>query len=547
MAIYHATMKSFSRGNGDSSVAAAAYRAGFDLLDTSTGLGHNYSHRGGVDFHQMLAPKGAPEWCFDAQYFWNANEAAETRKNARVCREVEVSLPHQLDPQQRRVLALALGQLLVNRFKVAVLVAVHTPSKYGDQRNHHVHLLMSARQVGPGGLGERACAEFDARQGGGTRALRQIRKDIAMVINAHLKNAGNAAQVDHRSLRAQAHEAARNGEFERARELTRRPGKHLGKAKVAVMRKTKFTAEVRGAGGREAALALSKLVAEHMKKSGGLVHEVPPSHSHATALRDRANAQASGLDGRKAVGQTRLSGAERVRQIKERLARAPAPRPGLYTPYSGQTRHLSRVTRLARSSGRQDAELLNAQAQLIEDWLEAQREVAQQSLEVLRQIPGIQIEPEFQRAHSTLVCRRVDSYATKPFLFEDTEMLARSISKYAHTLVRPYKARMAVLDAQAKLYEQEYDPDTKVVARAQRRLARTKRHVSPRIQAIQQGRIKRARKAMVETAEALEKNFSPQPIEVLTPEASGEDALPPQAEGGAGHWELKFRPPKPSL
>ncbi|CAE6767805.1 hypothetical protein CFBP1159_20880 [Xanthomonas arboricola pv. corylina] len=268
MAIYHATMKSFSRGNGDSSVAAAAYRAGFDLLDTSTGLGHNYSHRGGVDFHQMLAPKGAPEWCFDAQYFWNANEAAETRKNARVCREVEVSLPHQLDPQQRRVLALALGQLLVNRFKVAVLVAVHTPSKYGDQRNHHVHLLMSARQVGPGGLGERACAEFDARQGGGTRALRQIRKDIAMVINAHLKNAGNAAQVDHRSLRAQAHEAARNGEFERARELTRRPGKHLGKAKVAVMRKTKFTAEVRGAGGREAALALSKLVAEHMKKAG---------------------------------------------------------------------------------------------------------------------------------------------------------------------------------------------------------------------------------------------------------------------------------------
>lgn len=78
MAIYHATMKSFSRGNGDSSVAAAAYRAGFDLLDMSTGLGHNYSHRGGVDFHQMLAPKGAPEWCFDAQYFWNANEAAET-------------------------------------------------------------------------------------------------------------------------------------------------------------------------------------------------------------------------------------------------------------------------------------------------------------------------------------------------------------------------------------------------------------------------------------------------------------------------------------
>lgn len=377
--------------------------------------------------------------------------------------------------------------------------------------------------------------------------MRQIRKDIATVINAHLKNAGAPARVDHRSLRAQAHEAARNGEFERARELTRRPGKHLGKAKVAVMRKTKFTAEVKGAGGKAAALALSKLFAEHMKKSGSLVHEVPPSHSHAAALRDLANAREPELDGRTAVGQTRLSGAERVRQIKERLARAPAPRPGLYTPYSGQTRHLSRVTRLARSLGRQDAEVLNAEAQLIEDWLEAQREVAQQSLEVLRQIPGIQIEPEFQRAHSTLVCRRVDSYATKPFLFEDTEMLARSISKYAHMLVRPYKARMAVLDAQAKLHEQENDPDTKVVVRARQRLARAKKHVSPRIQAIQQWRIKRARKAMVEAAEALEKNFAPQPIEVLTPEATVGDLPLPDGEAGVAHWELKFRPPKPSL
>ncbi|WP_033007251.1 MobA/MobL family protein [Xanthomonas oryzae] len=547
MAIYHATMKSFSRGNGDSSVAAAAYRAGFDLLDTSTGLGHNYSHRGGVDFHQMLAPKGAPSWCFDAQYFWNANEAAETRKNARVCREVEVSLPHQLDPHQRRVLALALGQLLVERFQVAVLVAVHTPSKLGDQRNHHVHLLMSARQVGPGGLGERACAEFDARQGGGTRALRQIRKDIATVINAHLKNAGNAARVDHRSLRAQAQEAARNGEFERARELTRRPGKHLGKAKVAVMRKTKFTAEVKGAGGREAALALSKIVTEHMKKSGSLVHDVPPSHSHAAALRDRANAEASGLKGGTAVGQGRLSGAERVRQIKERLARAPAPRAGLYTPYSGQTRHLGRVTRLARSSGRKDAEVLNAEAQLIEDWLEAQREVAQQSLEVLRQIPGIQIEQEFQQAYGSLICRRTDSYATKPFLFEETEVLAKAVSRYVHAMVRPHRARMSVLRAQAELADHDPSSNTQTAHRARRRLARAKAHVSPRIVAIQNWRIKRARKAMVEAAEALEKNFAPQPIEVLTPEASGDDALPPQAEGDAGHWELKFRPPKPSL
>ncbi|MCT8278617.1 MobA/MobL family protein [Xanthomonas translucens] len=539
-------MKSFGRGKGDSSVAAAAYRAGFDLVDEATGLRHEYSRRYGVAFAQMLAPKGSPSWCLDAEKFWNANEAAETRKNALVAREVEVALPQSLTDEQRKALALGLGQLLVDRQQVAVLVAVHLPSRDGDRRNHHVHLLMSSRQVGPGGFGERAGTEFDARQGEGTRAVRALRKEIAAEINRHLRRAGIQKTVDPRTLQAQAREAAMNGDFERARELTRRPGKHMGKAKVAVMRKAKFTAEVRGRHGADAAIALSNIVAMHMKASGTPLQPVPPSHSHASALRDRARAQTS-AGSKKHPAQVRARVAERVQQIKERLARQPAPRPGLYTPYTGKTLQLSRVTRLARSSGRKDAEVLNAEAQLIEDWLEAQREVAQQSLEVLRQIPGIQIEQEFQQAYGTLICRRVGSYATKPFLFEDTEMLARSISKYAHTLVRPYKARMAVLDAQAKLHEQENDPDTKVVVRARQRLPRAKKHVSPRVQAIQQWRIKRARKAMVEAAEALEKNFAPQPIEMLAPEAPCGEASPPQADGDAGHWELRFKAPKPSF
>ncbi|WNJ27663.1 MobA/MobL family protein [Xanthomonas translucens pv. translucens] len=158
-------MKSFGRGKGDSSVAAAAYRAGFDLVDEATGLRHEYSRRYGVAFAQMLAPKGSPSWCLDAEKFWNANEAAETRKNALVAREVEVALPQSLTDEQRKALALGLGQLLVDRQQVAVLVAVHLPSRDGDRRNHHVHLLMSSRQVGPGGFGERAGTEFDARQG----------------------------------------------------------------------------------------------------------------------------------------------------------------------------------------------------------------------------------------------------------------------------------------------------------------------------------------------------------------------------------------------
>jgi hypothetical protein len=239
MAIYHATLKSFSRGKGESSVAAAAYRAGFDLVDNATGLYHRYSHRHGVAHHQMLAPMGAPSWCCDLQRFWDANEAAETRANARVCREVEVALPHSLSDAQRKALALDLGQLMVDRYQVTVLVAIHVPSQEGDQRNHHVHLLMSARKVDAKGLGERAGMAFDSWQGGGAKAIRELRKAIEGVVNAHLERAGGTDRVDHRTLRAQAREAALKQDFARAKELSRPPTKHMGKTRTAMMRQAK--------------------------------------------------------------------------------------------------------------------------------------------------------------------------------------------------------------------------------------------------------------------------------------------------------------------
>lgn len=133
MAIYHASLKSFSRGKGESSVAAAAYRAGIDLVDTRMRVEHRYSKRKGVQSFHMLAPEGAPEWCLDARAFWDANENGETRANARLARELEVSLPNELDADARERLSLALGQELVDRFQAVVLVAIHAPSSEGDE------------------------------------------------------------------------------------------------------------------------------------------------------------------------------------------------------------------------------------------------------------------------------------------------------------------------------------------------------------------------------------------------------------------------------
>ncbi|WP_241898407.1 MobA/MobL family protein [Stenotrophomonas maltophilia] len=540
MAIYHSHMKSFGRGKGDSSVAAAAYRAGFDLVDEATGLSHSYSRRHGVDHAQMLAPHGSPAWCLDTQKFWNANEAAETRKNALVAREVEVALPQSLDQAQRKALALDLGQLLVDRYKVAVLVAIHTPSRNGDQRNHHVHLLMSARQIGPQGFGRRAGAVFDGRQGEGSKAVKELRLAIAATINRHLDIAGIQKRVDPRKLKTQAREAALKGNFELARELTRTPGRHNGKVKTALERKSRLTWSVQGLGGKDAAMKLVATISAHQ---AALINDpdVPEGHSHAAALRDQA--KAAGLRPQQAgEGHPR----DVVKRVREHLLDRRPVAARSFDQYSRQTLHLSRVQRITRASGR-DAEVLNAEAKLIEDWLEAQREVAQDSLELLRSVPGIQIEPEFQLAHASILCRRVDDYAGKAFTFEDTEVLARSLAKYAHMMARPHRARMALLDAQAKLSEHLDEPKTQAATRARQRVYRAKTHVSPRIAAIQQWRIDQARKRMTEAKDVLDKHFM-DPSAATVSSSSHPDIDPPPARADeAGNWEHKMRGRRPTF
>ncbi|WP_244667869.1 plasmid mobilization protein, partial [Xanthomonas sp. D-99] len=273
------------------------------------------------------------------------------------------------------------------------------------------------------------------------------------------------------------------------------------------------------------------------------VQTFPKAHSHAAALKDRLREAAGSVEGAALRAKHKVSP---VQEAKERLARQPAPRSGLYTPYTGKTLHLSRVTRLARSTGK-DAEVLNAEAQLIEDWLEAQREVAQQSLEVLRIIPGIQIEPAFQQAYASLLCRRTDNYATKPFLFEDTEVLAKAVSRYVHAMVRPHRARMAVLRAQAQLSDHEDTSRTQAAIRARRRFARAKVHVSPRIVAIQNWRINKTRQEMIRARQALEEKFNMELSESLVTAPTIAESAAMATDQQSGQWELKFRRPKPSM
>lgn len=207
MAIYSFSTKPMSRSSGRSAVAAAAYRSGTELVDERTGLAADYTRRRGVVHTEILAAQGITPP--DREQLWNAAEAAEKRRDARVAREFVVALPHELDSEQRLSLARELAEELVERYGVAVDLAVHAPDQDGDQRNHHAHLLATTRRLNHDGLGDKAAIEWsdkkrrDAGLGRGSDEVKRLRERWEALANAALERAQTAERIDCRSLAEQ--------------------------------------------------------------------------------------------------------------------------------------------------------------------------------------------------------------------------------------------------------------------------------------------------------------------------------------------------------
>lgn len=160
-------------------------------------------------------------------------EAAENRKNSVVAREFEVALPHELNDEQRSVLATAIGQALVARYGFAVQASIHSPGSR-DGLNHHVHLLATTRRLTSDGFAEKT-RELDGGASGKIE-IEWIRQTIASTINEHLAAAGIDARVDHRRLEVQAEDALARGDWAEAMVLSRQPTKHVGKTATALAR-----------------------------------------------------------------------------------------------------------------------------------------------------------------------------------------------------------------------------------------------------------------------------------------------------------------------
>ncbi len=178
-------------------MAAAAYRCGLRLADERIGTVADYTPRRGVlrDQALLVLPPGAPTW--DREQLWNAVEAAETRKNSTVAREVEMSLPMELEQADRVALAHDFGRALSARYGCAVDVQIHVPIHDDDPRNFHTHILMSTRALGPDGFGAKTRVLDDQKTG--PQEVEWMRKEWAERVNAALDFRGFAERIDHRS------------------------------------------------------------------------------------------------------------------------------------------------------------------------------------------------------------------------------------------------------------------------------------------------------------------------------------------------------------
>lgn len=219
MAIYHCSAHNVSRSSGRTATASIAYRAGEKIHDQRTGLTHDYTKRARhqeIAHTQIISNLGTK---IDRSELWNLAEMRENRKDARTAKEFVIALPHELDKQERQELAIAFAQHLVNRYDCVADVAIHTPSRAGDERNHHAHIMLTTRKAELGAdnrlvLTEKIDLELSNAKRkelglqSSSKEIISIRQDWERIANAHLERAGIAERIDHRS-----HKELENGKI----------------------------------------------------------------------------------------------------------------------------------------------------------------------------------------------------------------------------------------------------------------------------------------------------------------------------------------------
>jgi len=171
---------------------------------------HDYTKREGVEHTEIFTPEGAQEWTKNRSELHNTIKAAETHQNARYVREVQVSLPRELDLEQNKALVKEFVEENFTSKGMVADVAIHESEAGDGGKNPHVHILLTMRELDGNGFADNKNREWDK-----TELLKEWRENWADTQNEHLEKASSSVTVDHRTLKEQ--------------NIDRKPEIHMGK------------------------------------------------------------------------------------------------------------------------------------------------------------------------------------------------------------------------------------------------------------------------------------------------------------------------------
>lgn len=249
MAIFSFELESRPRSSGRSSVQAAAYALGVEMVNQNTGEIEDESNKFGVFDSFTIGPGGDT---LDPHKLWSAVEMHHKRRDAVPARVFICALPAELTLAQNTEFVKEFVSKFTKEYGVAATVGLHLPDRAGDQRNYHAHIVYTACAVEAGpevNLGKKIVAldPISTRQAKLQNPADKLRKEWEIAVNSALYKAGSEARVDCRSLKDQLDEALASGDFDKAEKLDRPPGLHLGAAATGFERRTGEKSERRKA------------------------------------------------------------------------------------------------------------------------------------------------------------------------------------------------------------------------------------------------------------------------------------------------------------
>ena len=163
----HLNAKIISRGGEkpQSVVASAAYRSATKIYCEYDGEVKDFSRKGHVIYSEILLPEYAPKEFEDRSVLWNAVENFEKGSRAQLSREVEFSLPCELDADERLKAARTLAEFFRNKGMV-VDMNLHNPDH--ENPNPHCHLMLTMRPFQKDGtfLEKKCWREYDLDKNG---------------------------------------------------------------------------------------------------------------------------------------------------------------------------------------------------------------------------------------------------------------------------------------------------------------------------------------------------------------------------------------------